>query len=101
MIRKSSKSVKVIQICSLDKLRKTLQSQANKPDAKQRQANNMKPTPSPPLPISPNFQFLAAEHPLLVRNAALAERYLFEDPATSLIKLRQFAEMLAREALAC
>lgn len=49
---------------------------------------------------SPNFQFLARHHPLLVRYAAQAERYLFDDPSTALVKLRQLAEMLARQACA-
>lgn len=51
-------------------------------------------------PNSPNFQFLASHHSLLVRYAALAERYLFDDPNSSLIKLRQFAELLACQSLA-
>lgn len=51
-------------------------------------------------PQSPNFHFLAAHSPLLVRYAAQAERYLFDDPSTALVKLRQFAELLARLALA-
>ncbi len=49
---------------------------------------------------SPNFQFLAGHHTLLVHLAALAERYLFDDPSTALFKLRQFAELLARQACA-
>ncbi len=52
------------------------------------------------MPVSPNFQFLAAHHHLLVRYAALAERYLFDDPSTALFKLRQFAELLALQACA-
>lgn len=61
------------------------------------------PTAAPPaaaVPQSPNFHFLAARSPLLVRYAAQAERYLFDDPSTALVKLRQFAELLARLALA-
>src|SRR4051812_22327457 len=51
-------------------------------------------------PQSPNFQFLAAHHRHLVRYAALAERYLFDDPSTALFKVRQFAELLAQQACA-
>lgn len=49
-------------------------------------------------PRSPNFQFLAAHHRHLVRYAAQAECYLFDDPSTALFKLRQFAELLALRA---
>lgn len=49
---------------------------------------------------SPNFSFLATHDPLLVRYGALAERYVFDDPNTALIKLRQFAEVLAKHAAA-
>lgn len=49
---------------------------------------------------SPNFQFLAKHHASLVRYAAQAERYLFDDPNTALIKLRQFTELLAHQACA-
>lgn len=56
--------------------------------------------PAPVEPSSPNFQFLACYHQLLVRYAALAERYVFDDPSTAVVKPRQFAELLAREACA-
>jgi type I restriction enzyme R subunit len=49
---------------------------------------------------SPNFAFLAQHDPLLVKYAAQAEKYIFEDPNTALIKLRQFAEVLAQQASA-
>ncbi|BCR05317.1 type I restriction-modification system deoxyribonuclease [Desulfuromonas versatilis] len=49
---------------------------------------------------SPNFSFLASHDALLVKYAAQAEKYLFEDPNTALIKLRQFAEVLAQQASA-
>ncbi len=52
------------------------------------------------VPKSPNFQFLAAHHRFLVRYAAQAERYLFDDPSTALFKIRQFAELLAQQACA-
>jgi hypothetical protein len=46
---------------------------------------------------SANFGFLAENDEQLVRLAALAERYFADDPNTSLIKLRQFSELLALE----
>ena len=49
---------------------------------------------------SPNFAFLAKHNVVLVRCASLAERYVFDDPNTSLIKLRQFIEVLAQQAAA-
>jgi len=45
---------------------------------------------------SPNFHFLRSHDPQLVRLSALAERYFPDDPNTCLIKLRQFAELLAQ-----
>ncbi len=48
------------------------------------------------VPSSPNFQFLAKHDPVLVRHAALAERYVFDDANSALIKLRQFAELLSQ-----
>jgi type I restriction enzyme R subunit len=50
--------------------------------------------------LSPNFAFLVQYDEVLVHHAALAERYVFEDPNSALIKLRQFAELLARHAAA-
>jgi type I restriction enzyme R subunit len=49
---------------------------------------------------SPNFEFLAAYDEQFVRLAALAERYFRDDPNTSLLKLRQFGELLAQETAA-
>lgn len=46
--------------------------------------------------ISPNFEFLKAYDPQLVRLGGLAERYFADDPNTCLIKLRQFGEILAQ-----
>jgi type I restriction enzyme, R subunit len=46
--------------------------------------------------LSPNFIFLTEINPQLLRLATLAERYLTEDPVTCLMKLRQFAELLAQ-----
>jgi len=42
---------------------------------------------------SPNFAFLMQYDEVLVRHAALAERYVFDDPNSALIKLRQFGEL--------
>jgi uncharacterized protein DUF4145 len=50
--------------------------------------------------VSQNFQFLTAYDRQFVRLAALAERYFRDDPNTSLIKLRQFGELLAQEIAA-
>lgn len=47
-----------------------------------------------------NFGFLHAHDPLLELYAARAERYVFDDPNTTVIKLRQFAELLARHVAA-
>jgi type I restriction enzyme R subunit len=49
---------------------------------------------------SPNFSFLSQYEQLLYRSAAQAELYLFTDPNIALIKLRQFAELLAQEIAA-
>lgn len=46
---------------------------------------------------SANFEFLRAESEQLFRLAAQAEHYFRSDPNASLVKLRQFAELLARE----
>src|SRR5262245_1000974 len=47
-----------------------------------------------------NFAFLANRDPNLVFYAARAEQYVFSDPNTCLLKLRQFGELLARHASA-
>lgn len=52
------------------------------------------------IPTSANFGFLAVHDPLLDHLGALAERYFAEDPSTSLVKLRQFAEVLAQRTAA-
>lgn len=49
---------------------------------------------------SPNFAFLVRYDEVLVRHAALAERYVCDDPNAALIKLRQFGELLAQHAAA-
>ena len=47
-----------------------------------------------------NFDFLNTYDAQLVRLGVLAERYFKEDPNTCLIKLRQFAELLAQQLAA-
>jgi type I restriction enzyme R subunit len=49
---------------------------------------------------SPNFAFLTKYDEVLVRHAALAERYVFDDPNSALLKLRQFGELLAQHTAA-
>lgn len=49
---------------------------------------------------SPNFGFLKNRDPQLMEYAARAERYVLDDPNTTLLKLRQFAEDLAEDAAA-
>ncbi|WP_165184092.1 type I restriction-modification system endonuclease [Caulobacter soli] len=51
-------------------------------------------------PATANFEFLRPQGQQLVRLAAQAEHYFRTDPNTSLIKLRQFAELLAKEVAA-
>ncbi len=47
-----------------------------------------------------NFGFLVAAEPALERLGALAERYFADDPPSSLVKLRQMAEAIARQVAA-
>lgn len=49
-----------------------------------------------PQPISSNFAHLREHDEQLLRLGLLAERYFPEDPNTSLLKLRQLAELLAQ-----
>lgn len=49
---------------------------------------------------SANFGFLKAHGDQFFRLAALAEAYFRTDPNTSLVKLRQFAELMAKEVAA-
>jgi type I restriction enzyme R subunit len=51
-------------------------------------------------PTSANFAFLIVHDRLLDHLGALAERYFSEDPSTSLLKLRQFGEVLAQRVAA-
>ena len=50
--------------------------------------------------IRSNFDMLRAYEPQLWRLGALAERYFAEDPNSSLLKLRQLAELLAKSLAA-
>ena len=52
-----------------------------------------------PLPPS-NFAFLQANNPQLMRLGMLAEQYFPADPNTSLLKQRQFAELLTQSLAA-
>ena len=45
-------------------------------------------------PTSPNLGYLAQQDQTLVLLGSLAEKYFTDDPSTSLLKLRQFAELL-------
>ena len=55
------------------------------------------PPPESSKLVSPNFAFLAGRSPSLLQAATAAERYVFEDPVTALMRLRQFGELLAQE----
>jgi type I restriction enzyme R subunit len=47
-----------------------------------------------------NFAFLSAHSPQLAKLGQLAERYFTDDPPTTLVKLRQFSEIVAKEVAA-
>lgn len=49
---------------------------------------------------SPNFSFMSEHSTALLQCAMKAERYVFDDPNTALLKLRQFGEFLANETAA-
>ena len=49
---------------------------------------------------SPNFAFLPDLDPILMHQAALAERYCLDDPSSSLTKLRLYGEFLAKSIAA-
>jgi type I restriction enzyme R subunit len=53
-----------------------------------------------PQPRSHNFQFLIAVSPMLEKIASYAEAYLADDPNGSLVKTRQWAEILAKRVAA-
>jgi type I restriction enzyme, R subunit len=53
-----------------------------------------------PAPSSANFRFLVVHDRRLDQLGGLAERYFTDDPSTSLIKLRQFGELLAQRTAA-
>ncbi len=46
--------------------------------------------------IATNFSFLDSDDDRLAKLGALAERYFRDDPSTSIIKVRQFAELLCK-----
>src|SRR5712672_1612347 len=50
--------------------------------------------------VSSNFDFLAAQDERFARLGALAERYFFDDAPSTLIKLRQLGEFIAKEVAA-
>ncbi|WP_212637942.1 type I restriction-modification system endonuclease [Desulfocicer vacuolatum] len=50
--------------------------------------------------VSPNFSFMAEYDETLYKCAIQAERFIFEDPNTTLYKLRQFGELLAQNIAA-
>lgn len=50
--------------------------------------------------VSSNFGFLAAQDERFARLGALAERYFYDDAPSTLIKLRQLAEFIAKEVAA-
>lgn len=50
--------------------------------------------------LSPNFGHLADVVPLLAVSGAKAERWVFDDPTTALFRLRQYGEVMARQAAA-
>jgi type I restriction enzyme, R subunit len=54
----------------------------------------------PSVEPSANFSYLAYHDPRLTARAAAAERFFADDPATCLMNLRVFAELLARRAAA-
>lgn len=47
-----------------------------------------------------NFDFLEKHSPQLAKLGRLAERYYADDPPTALVKMRQFAEMAAKQVAA-
>lgn len=49
---------------------------------------------------SPNFGFLGTENPKMLRAIVKGERYVFSDPVSALIRIRQFAELLSIEVAA-
>ncbi len=50
--------------------------------------------------VSPNFSFMAEYDEALYKCAVQAERFLFEDPNTTLYKLRQFGVLLSQDIAA-
>ena len=54
-----------------------------------------------PTTLRSNFALLGGHDAQLVNLGLLAERYFADDPNTSLLKLRQLAELLAQLAASC
>ncbi|MEZ2329994.1 type I restriction-modification system endonuclease [Mesorhizobium sp. RCC_202] len=50
--------------------------------------------------VAGNFEFLEPHSPQLAKLGRLAERYYADDPPTALVKLRQFAEITAKQVAA-
>jgi type I restriction enzyme R subunit len=48
-------------------------------------------------PLQTNFAFLVEYDEQIVRLGMMAEKYFAEDPNTSLLKIRQYAELLAQQ----
>ncbi|VXD21609.1 hypothetical protein [Planktothrix paucivesiculata] len=47
-----------------------------------------------------NFETFKNSDPKLAEFCIFAEKYLYQDPITSLMKIRQFGELLAKELAA-
>ena len=47
-----------------------------------------------------NFDFMETHSPQLTKLGSLAERYFASDPPGALVKLRQFAEFIAKDVAA-
>ncbi|UGY18364.1 hypothetical protein HAP48_0013525 [Bradyrhizobium septentrionale] len=50
----------------------------------------------PQMQLSTNFDFLTVHDAKLAQLASRAEDYFQDDPVTAIIKLRQFAELMAK-----
>jgi type I restriction enzyme, R subunit len=69
----------------------------SRPESLVAQITENKPTVNLMLPVkSKNFEFLRGHYEALADLAAYAELYTFSDPASSLVKLRTFTELLVK-----
>src|ERR1700726_4985685 len=59
-----------------------------------------KPSILAPMGVASNFDFLASHDEQFARLGALAERYFFDDAPSTLIKLRQLGELIAKDVAA-